>query len=167
MVSVKTLIIMRHAKADSGHPDRARPLAPRGRAQAAEIGGVLASRFKNVDKLWVSDAARTLQTLEGLKSGGFKCDDVSVEAQLYSAGQDDVLRFVRTSPKNADVVMVLGHEPTMTSTAAYLSDGKSQPGRDVMRGFPTGAAAIIELDGEWGDVDMREGNVVDFLRPHN
>lgn len=36
-----------------------------------------------------------------------------------------------------------------------------------MRGFPTGAAAIIELDGEWEDVDMREGNVVDFLRPHN
>ncbi|MBV8598113.1 MAG: histidine phosphatase family protein, partial [Actinobacteria bacterium] len=38
------VIIVRHAKAEPGDPDELRPLAPRGREQARELGELLAAK---------------------------------------------------------------------------------------------------------------------------
>jgi phosphohistidine phosphatase len=55
------------------------------------------------------------------------------------------------------VLVVVGHNPTIERVQAWLS------GDD--RGFPAGAAAIIEFDGNWSDLDPGDARLVDFTVP--
>ncbi|MBN9010908.1 MAG: histidine phosphatase family protein, partial [Rhizobiales bacterium] len=63
------LMILRHAKSDwgaPGRPDRDRPLAPRGERAATLMGGVLAADEYRPDRVLVSPAQRTRETLDGV-----------------------------------------------------------------------------------------------------
>ena len=133
-----TLILMRHAKAGNAARDFDRPLAHHGRQQAAWQGQILKAKVNAVDLALVSSAARTQQTLTGLQSGGLPIAASWIEDFLYGASSSDVLQALQVVPAGMDVVLVVGHEPTMSDTAELLSDGSF----DLPFGFPTGTVAI-------------------------
>lgn len=152
---MKTLIIMRHAEAASAAHDYDRPLSDFGRRQAQAAGSWLRERVGTIDHLYVSGAPRTRQTLDSLQVGGVEVRTIDVVDDLYYGGQDDVLALLAHAPNDAEVVMVLGHEPTQSGVAHYLSDGATAAAREIGRGFPTAGIAIVDVPGGWSSLELR------------
>lgn len=147
-----TLILMRHAKAAQGRRDFTRPLAPRGREQAAQQASSIARHVGRVDLALVSASTRTKQTLVGLKSGGLVVVEECAEESLYGAGWRQVLELLRQIPEETGSVLVVGHEPTMSLTSMMLSNDDSPANNELQAGFPTATAAIGRVE-EWASLD--------------
>ncbi len=145
------LILMRHAKteraADSGL-DRDRALTPRGVADAVLMGGVLADKGLRPDLALVSSAVRTRQTWEAMRDA-LGDVEVRIEPRLYDATTDVLRRFVQDAEDQAGCLLILAHNPGVQLLAMdYLTESAASPSvLDRMAGgFPTGAAAIFEVD---------------------
>ncbi len=157
------LLLMRHAKAATPDdvPDHDRPLAPRGRRDAPRVGTWLAGRPLVPDAIWCSDATRTRETTdlvrEGLASAG--ADPVPAQAvpALYDTSAHQVLHLVAGAPPQVDVLLVVGHEPTMSEVAAALT------GRVV--DFRTSTVATIDLPGGWTSAATGAGTLLDVRTP--
>ena len=196
-----TLVLMRHGEAGFAARDRARPLTPRGRAEAASQARAIARVVGGIDVAVVSEAARTQQTLAALRSAGLAVARVCEEASLYSRGGEgllDTLRgldgrgsegAVRESADaeagfEADAVLVVGHEPTMSTLAGLLATrGKGLPesrGRARFRalrgpgaaradnsfkyGFSTAMAVVGHVE-SWSSLAPGCMRIADVLRP--
>lgn len=115
-----TLLLMRHAKSDypDGVVDHERPLAPRGVREAALAGDWIRANAPGIDAVLCSTATRTRQTLART---GIDAPTEYVE-KIYDAvpgtviGEiNDVVSRFGTQP---DTVLVVGHEPAMSSVAS-------------------------------------------------
>lgn len=145
------LILMRHAKtertADSGL-DRDRPLTPRGRADAALMGSALAGKGLRPDLALVSPAVRTRQTWDAMHDA-LGDVEVRLEPRLYDAAPDVIRRLVEDAEEHSGCLLVLAHNPGVHLLALdYLTESAASPSvLDRMAGgFPTGAAAVFEVD---------------------
>lgn len=148
-----TLILLRHAKAEpSGPTDFDRELARRGEQQAAIVAQSLSSHGLLPAAVLCSAALRTRQTWAHIAAGLPGGEDIVVEylPELYSATPDVVRAAVQDrgaeSAANA-VLLVVGHEPIMSMTAAtYAGEGSDQGAALTVRsGLPTAAMARIDL----------------------
>lgn len=145
----RRLILLRHAK--SGYPggvaDHDRPLAPRGRHEAALAGRWLLDAQPPVDAVLCSSAERAIQTLQrtGIDA------DVTVEPRLYGASPDQIIDIVGTAAALARTLLVIAHAPGLPATAALLAGAGSDPDAlaALHRGFPTSAIAVLEVPGAW------------------
>lgn len=163
LIAMPTLILMRHAQAGEGFRDFTRPLAPRGREQAAYQAGPISERVGHVDLALVSAAKRTKQTVAALKSGGLAINQIQAEKALYGASWMTVLGFLNEIPERTGTVLVVGHEPTMSISAARLADDDSPANIDIQMGFSTASAAIGRLD-SWRQLDIGGLYVTEVLR---
>ena len=154
--SPRPLVVVRHAKAQATAPsDHERLLAESGRADAADLGRWLADAEVVPDHALVSDAARTVETWAEMADAAGWDTDPEVSAALYDASPDAALDLLRECPPEARTVLVLGHNPTMGYLAEVLDDGEGDDDAVtalVTSGFPTAAAAIFEVAGEWADL---------------
>ena len=144
-----TLVVVRHAKADSpvGLQDIARPLADRGRADAAAAGRWLAQNVGGCDLLLTSPARRTEETTARLLDGWGRTPVVVDEERLYEASPGDMLRIVRgldTERPDSTVVLV-AHNPGASALAEALTRHPVQ--------LRTGGIAVIEVAGERAHAD--------------
>lgn len=146
-----TLILLRHAKAEPAGPtDFQRPLALRGREQLPTVAGHLTKQGLTPDLVLCSAALRTRQTWAGLAAalGGASDTDVSYLEDLYSATPEVVRTAVREhASAGTAVVLVVGHEPIMSMTAAQYADADSDQNAEfsVQMGMPTASMAVIDL----------------------
>ncbi len=124
------LILWRHAQAHEaadGADDLARALTPRGERDALRMGQWLDRRLARGARVLVSPALRCEQTALGL-GREFQCmptlaPGASVEELLTQVGW----------PGAAGSVVVVGHQPTLGQTLAYLL-GMAQPTCPVRKG---------------------------------
>lgn len=142
-----TLILMRHGK--SGYPDgvrdHERPLAERGRREAALAGRWIAESGLAVDHVLCSTSTRTRQTLErtGIAAPVTYVDDI------YGGHPDHILEAIRLhAPSDAQTLLVVGHEPGMPATALTLD-----PTGQIER-FPTSAFAVVETETPWEQLGL-------------
>jgi phosphohistidine phosphatase len=145
------LILMRHAKtertADTGL-DRDRALTPRGLADAALMGSVLAQKGLRPDLALVSPAVRTRQTWEAMQDA-LGDVEVRIETRLYDAAPDVIRRFIQDAEDQTGCLLIMAHNPGVHLLALdYLTESAASPSvLDRMAGgFATGAAAIFEVD---------------------
>ena len=145
------LILMRHAKterrAESGL-DRDRALTPGGSSDAALMGRILADKGLRPDLAIVSSATRTRQTWEAMEDH-LGDVEVRVEPRLYDAQPEVIRRFVEDAEEQSGCLLILCHNPGVQLLAMeYLTESAASPSvLDRMAGgFPTGAAAIFEVD---------------------
>ncbi|QAY70798.1 SixA phosphatase family protein [Xylanimonas protaetiae] len=170
-MSERRLVLLRHAKAEPGHDvasDDLRPLAPKGRVQAAAVGKAFTAAGLAPQVALVSTALRTRQTWDLLAK---KLDGVSpelrLEPDLYEASVADVLDLVRGLDGAVTTVLVVGHEPTMAATAAHLAG----PGSDdaalaqVRVGVPTAAWSVLESDQDWAEWGRGKAALLSVGRP--
>ena len=160
---MKELLIIRHAKSSWDAPalgDHERPLNPRGREAAPQMGQRLAARRLIPGLLVASDARRARETAELLaQCMGLDAERIILEPRLYPADAEDCLEIIRELPDEHDRVAIVGHNPTLHELAEYLV------GLEVDK-FPTAAVvhARFRVD-RWAEVGPDSGECIDFDYP--
>lgn len=166
---MRRLLLARHAKSswsDTSLMDHDRPLNGRGRRAASLVAAALEDRGFVPDLVYSSTSRRTRDTwaLMEPRFGGHP--RVEYLSGLYHAPPRAVLDIVAGAPPTAGTLMVLGHNPSAHALAAHLAREGSREQRDrVIRSFPTGAVAVIELAGEDWDGADAGGRLLDFIVP--
>lgn len=154
----KTLVLMRHAKAEEGlgQADHDRELSGRGRRDAEAAGAWLRSEGLVPDLVICSTAVRTRQTWEMACRGGAQTEFVEFRKSVYAGGAEEVLETVREDAGLVGTVLVIGHNPTMANLTSLLSDGEgSHQAHDALAdGFVTSGLAVLRYDGDWADIDL-------------
>lgn len=157
---MKQLILLRHAKSDwdaEYGSDHERPLNQRGMRSARAIGIALA-RSRRVPDLVITSSALRAQSTAFLAAdtGGWDCE-VRITDELYGSSAGAVLGIVKDTTDDVERLMLVGHEPTWSTTAGVLIGG----GRVRIR---TATAAAIDL-ASWSLADPGRGELAWMLNP--
>jgi phosphohistidine phosphatase len=157
-----SLYILRHAKSDwknvSGG-DHARPLNHRGRRSAGEVGRFLKRLDEAPDRILVSTAARTRETLQlAQEAGGWEAPTHPLEA-LYESSPVRVVDCIRQYGQAASRLLVVGHQPTAAHLVALLIGGG-------MVQMVTAALVRIDFsyDG-WAQLESHRGQLIWMVTP--
>ncbi|MGD8996918.1 MAG: histidine phosphatase family protein [Anaerolineae bacterium] len=160
---MKTLTLVRHAKSswkERGLPDHERPLNKRGRRDAPMMGERLAQRGVEVDLMISSSATRAVTTAEAIAEElGYAWDEIVIERRLYEAYAEEILEVIGEQDDWVDHLMLIGHNPGLTSLANFLST------HDI-ENVPT--CGVVELRyhiERWAEVGETEPAEVDFDYP--
>lgn len=148
---MKTLYFLRHAKSDWSDyslPDHDRPLNARGRRACIKIGRLMQQFDIQPDLVLCSTAVRAQETLERVMTAGTLNWQVQSEGELYGAGADRILSFIRQQPDVHDSLLFVGHNPGFQDLVVGLSGTEAQEGliARAVRKLPTGAFAEIRFD---------------------
>jgi phosphohistidine phosphatase len=161
---MKTILLMRHAKAEPGVPgqvDFDRVLAARGNEDALRMGRAIAKVGAVPDAVVSSPAARAKQTAQGAVRGMKFSGAIGFERSLYDAPGESWLAALRALPESASSVLMVAHSPGIEEAAALLC-GAADGAFDV----PTGAVIALNADVErWRDIEDGGASVRWFLRP--
>jgi phosphohistidine phosphatase len=148
-MTVRTLVLLRHAK--SAHPegvaDPDRPLTERGHADAAAAGAWLLSRGLLPTRVLCSPARRTRETWHSVRvalGDTASSAEVVMEPALYDYGATTALDLIRATGPEVEVLMVIGHNPTVSMISGLLD-----PEADVE--LRTGGLALHSVAGDWVD----------------
>jgi phosphohistidine phosphatase len=135
---------LRHAKAvPAAEPlaDIARPLAPRGEADARRIADRLGQRYRP-SLIVASPATRTQQTAQIVAAAvHYPPQAIALERRLYLAEPASLVAAIAVQDPAAETLLVVGHNPGLTELAQQLL-----PTFDV-DDLPTAAVVGLELDG--------------------
>lgn len=118
------LILWRHADAydaDDGQDDADRPLTPKGERQAQRVAAWLNRQLPASTRVLSSPARRAQQTALVLERKLRTSPDLAPGATVEA-----LLHAVRW-PEAREPVLVVGHQPTLGLTAAYLLSGQALP----------------------------------------
>jgi phosphohistidine phosphatase SixA len=139
---MRELILLRHAHAEAGaegQSDLDRPLSRQGVAEAEAAGRWLKDHGYLPDRVLVSPARRTRETLEEvLRQLGYV--EQRPEQRIYEATPGTLMQ-VADEWRDIARVMLVGHNPGLEQMAALLSSGQS----GEFRGMPAGAIAVLHL----------------------
>lgn len=165
-IMVRKLVLIRHAKAQHSNSlgDHARELSVRGQDQAEQLGKFLADTYGSIDLAYVSTAARATQTWLGASKS---CSAQRAEElkAIYTTGAEGLLEILRQSDDQAEVVILVGHEPTISALAWNLSVVESPAVGEVTHGMSTCSAACLEWDGAWSDLTEESAVLTQVWQP--
>jgi phosphohistidine phosphatase len=165
-----TLSLLRHAKSSWKNPtlpDRERPLANRGVADAPVMGRAMAERGIDPELVLCSSARRTVDTLD-LVLPELKVEPkVLYKDELYHPSPAEMLQMLREIQPGASRVMIVGHNPELQAFALDLIGSGPKQLRDKLREkYPTAGLAVINFTaGLWSSVDVNSGSLKLFLVP--
>ena len=147
---MKTLLILRHGKAQPDAPDGdwARVLTARGHRDAETMGAHIQELVGVPDAIVTSDATRARQTAEIVAVATGFTGTVTHEPDAYGADVTSLLSLIRDIPDATELVVLVGHNPGLEELAAMLSSSDVRPMR-----LPTAGLAHLEFDvPRWSDV---------------
>jgi phosphohistidine phosphatase len=171
---MRRLMLLRHAKTENDAPsgrDQDRRLDDRGRKDAAEIGGFIASHPPFPDAVLVSPAVRAHQTWElawAAMQDRVPPPQVELVPDIYGAEPGQLLQSIRdASAADPQQLLVVGHNPGMHELALALTEGGDVAGRRALAdNLPTSGLAILDFaTDDWADVAFRRGRLVLFVSP--
>ena len=167
---MKTLLVLRHAKASQDSPsnlDFDRPLNPRGRRQALALGRMMGERKLAVDSILASPAARVVETVSGLLEGFGECIEPAFDRRLYNASTEALIDVIRAFDNTVERLLIVGHNPGLQYLVLRLADTDNHGLRgEVAAGFPTAMLAEMRLPVErWQDVERDSGRIANLIRP--
>lgn len=159
---MKTLLLLRHAKAEASSPDgqdRHRALAERGRKDAGRIGKAIRKLGAAPDVILCSPSTRTRSTVERLLEKLEQAPPTLFEPSIYEASDEDLLKLLRA--QSADRVLIVGHNPGLERLAARLLSSSPEAVRLPTCGF---ARLDFEID-DWRRVADAPGRLEWVLNP--
>ncbi|MET9735271.1 histidine phosphatase family protein [Streptomyces sp. NPDC006458] len=164
----RRIVLFRHAKADWPQVnDHDRPLAERGRMDAAEAGRRLADTGIPFDLALCSTATRTRETWKLAVHELPHRPRTVYEERVYEASPGELIAVLNETPDDARHLVLIGHNPGVHSLAEILS-GESEGDTAVRmnrRGFPTAAYAVLTFSGAWKSLEPGVGTLVDYWAP--
>ena len=139
---MKTLILMRHAKAkqlSDDLTDRHRSLQLCGLQDAKKSGRIFAKLKVDIDELITSPANRAVETACAIKHEmGKWIQSWSVEERIYSSDVKTLLQVIQQVDQKKKSVMLIGHNPELDVLAEYFL---AKPFH-----FKTGASLLLKFD---------------------
>ncbi|TQK43657.1 phosphohistidine phosphatase [Streptomyces sp. SLBN-118] len=165
----RRIVLLRHAKADWPQvSDHDRPLAERGRQEAAVAGRKLADTGIAFDLALCSTASRTRETWKLAVHELPHRPKTVYEERLYDASLGELLALLNETPDEVSELLVIGHNPGMHALAdALAGNGEGDaPARMTKTGFPTAAFAVVGFTGSWKSVEHGVGTLLDYWAPH-
>jgi len=146
----RRLVLLRHAQASSrlhGMDDRDRPLSAAGRDELVATARHLRRTGFLPDKVIVSDARRAQESWQALSKNAGLAALPATEPALYLAPPALVLSLIQALGPATREVLVIGHNPGLTSLARSLAGPDSDPdaAAKLGHGLATGAFACFEI----------------------
>jgi len=169
---MKTLFVLRHAKASRDAPSGAdfdRPLNKRGRKAAVAVGRELRARKSAVDAIVASPAARVVETVSGVIEGsGYDLEPVW-DRRIYDASPQDLIRVLHEVDDTVERLLIVGHNPSLQNLLLHLAEEDRDGLREeVAASFPTAALAELRLTlDHWRELAPRRGRIVSLVRPED
>ncbi|MCH5599724.1 SixA phosphatase family protein [Niabella ginsengisoli] len=160
---MKTLIIIRHAKAEQSHGlDSKRRLTERGHQNAESMARHLLDKGYKIDKIFASPSERTKETAEYFaKANEVAQTRIKYFDNLYLG---DTLQFIETINKiweNVDTLAIVGHNPGVTNFTNDIT------GADI-ESLPTTGVAVINIDcDDWQQFNDAPKTLVEVDSPKN
>ncbi len=160
---MKTLILMRHAKAlkeSDDSTDHNRQLSDKGKEDAKLMSDSL-KREKFLPELIVSSTSKRTQKTAKivLEDLNLKPNSLLLESDLYEATTSDILHVIRLLPDEINTVMLVGHNPSFTGMIGLLS-------QTFIENLPTSGIAVIQFNiPTWKLTQNKSGKLVWFMHP--
>lgn len=140
---MKTLTLVRHAKSswkDSSLADRDRPLNKRGERDAPDMARRIAAAGIRPSLIVSSPALRAWTTAKAVaKEIGYPIEFLQRETELYLASLRDILDVLDAQDEKFNSLMVVGHNPGLTTFANYLVPG-------ITHNLPTAGVVCVNID---------------------
>ncbi|MGX1371028.1 phosphohistidine phosphatase [Streptomyces canus] len=164
----RRIVLFRHAKADWPQvTDHERPLADRGRKDAAEAGRRLVDSGIPLDLALCSTATRTRETWK-LAVQEFPHRPKTVyEERIYEASPGELIALLNETPDDVHNAVMIGHNPGVQSLAEILAGAAEGDTRRRMsdRGFPAAAFAVLSFSGPWKALEPGVATLVEYWAP--
>jgi phosphohistidine phosphatase len=164
IVIVKTLILVRHAKAmkrKEGLPDFVRSLVKKGRKQAKKISKKL-KRYMPVPEIFMSSPAnRALETAQRFaREYGYPRKKIILKDELYNPlSEQEFCSLVKEINDNIHSAIIFGHDPSISQFTKFLV-------KPFQEDMPTCSVAVIEIKKEsWKDVAKGQGEILYYEYP--
>src|SRR4051812_15067454 len=158
---------MRHAKAEPfATTDHERRLTDRGRAGARAAGRWLREEGLVPDHVVVSSALRARETWEEVaEAAAFEPSAATFEDGVFNGGPGVGLDVLHGLPEEAVTVLFIGHNPTAAYLCHFLDDGEGDPEATsgLLRGFPPGAVAVLDVRTAWSELGPETGRLVRYV----
>ncbi|MFE0455809.1 SixA phosphatase family protein [Streptomyces sp. NPDC058914] len=164
----RRIVLFRHAKADWPQVnDHERPLAERGRKDAAVAGRKLADTGIPIDLALCSTATRTRETWKLAVHEFPQRPKTVYEERIYEASPGELIALLNETPDEVRNVLLVGHNPGIHGLADILSGADEGDARERMnrRGFPAATFAVVAFEGSWKSVEPGVGTLLDFWTP--
>lgn len=156
---MKTLLLIRHAKAEQGggYDDFHRPLKTRGIDDATSMANRLKNKGIIPQVVISSPALRTLSTAE-VFSHQLSTGEIKTNKAIYEASDATLFNIITDLPDEYDFIALVGHNPGISQILHYLSGEY----KDV----PTCTIALLEFDtGSWKEISGDSGKLVLYDEP--
>jgi phosphohistidine phosphatase len=160
---MKTVLLMRHGKSKRGpeyETDFERPLAKRGKRDAARMGEFLAEQDVLPDVILCSPAKRARRTAERCADAADYQGQIRDEESLYFGSVEEYLALLWAMEDTVSRVLFVGHNPTTEDAIETLC-------RRYVR-MPTAALARIDFDTDlWVELFDVGGRLVWVQNPRD
>ncbi|MFF8967721.1 SixA phosphatase family protein [Streptomyces sp. NPDC014995] len=164
----RRIVLFRHAKADWPQvPDHERPLAERGRQDAAVAGRKLTDTGIPIDLALCSTATRTRETWKLAVHEFPQRPKTVYEERIYEASPGELIALLNETSDDVRNILLVGHNPGIQGLADILSGSDEGEARERMsrRGFPAAAFAVVSFDGSWKSLEPGVGTLLDYWTP--
>ncbi|MFJ6728932.1 MULTISPECIES: SixA phosphatase family protein [unclassified Streptomyces] len=164
----RRIVLFRHAKADWPQVnDHERPLAERGRLDAAEAGRRLTETGLGVDLTLCSTAVRTRETWKLAVHELPHRPRTVYEERIYEATPGELIALLNETPDDVRTLLLVGHNPGVQGLAEVLSGSAEGDAGQRMsrRGFPAAAFAVVSFDGTWKALEPGTATLTDYWAP--
>ncbi|MFI9346413.1 SixA phosphatase family protein [Streptomyces sp. NPDC052773] len=164
----RRIVLFRHAKADWPQVnDHERPLAERGRKDAAEAGRRLADSGIPFDLALCSTATRNRETWKLAVHEFAHRPKTVYEERIYEASPGELIALLNETPDDAQNILLIGHNPGVHGLAEVLAGSAEEEARGRMsrRGFPAAAFAVLSFSGSWKSLEPGVATLLDYWAP--
>lgn len=170
MTAMKTLLVMRHAKSSWSDPDLSdhdRPLNARGKGASDRMAIWLRDEGLMPDQILSSDSARTTETAARMAAQLPDLPRPVFSAALYHASADMLLEVSRGAGDNHGRVLVLAHQPGISTFCARLARHPvAAEAARAFHHFPTAAIAVFNCDiSSWRELSYSTCEFIRFTVP--
>lgn len=162
---MKTLYLIRHAKASWEHTDLTdfeRPLTETGQHDAVTMGQELKGLKVKPDYILCSDAVRAIHTAQIIAEQlAFPLDRMVADNAIYSGGVEELVTRLKAIDAKFNTVICVGHNPNLTWLCHYLCESAKM-------NLPTCGVVGIEFNmKQWSQLTSAEGQVTLFIHPQH
>ncbi|MDO5495238.1 MAG: phosphohistidine phosphatase, partial [bacterium] len=110
-------------------------------------------------------ALRTTETYKLLAGEVEGYPSPRLEDELYEASPRTLLTKLQGLAETVERVIVVGHEPVMSSLAHMLDDQRGPGSGNLSLGIPTATAVVLDVPVEWAELERQSATVRAVLRP--